>query len=143
MDAAAKSLTSSVCFTGARERLRDWWTQSSEERLRETEEALLRNAVSSKMKVMEVPISDGQTVHTLCVSQGAQGARAGSGLAPVVLIHGYFMGSGSWAHSFDSLASTGRNVYSIDWPGWGLSSKPDFPMQQAGFFKIWISSLMV
>ena len=130
MEAATKSLTSSGSFTGAWECLRGWWTRSSEERLREAEAALLRSAVShSKLKITDVPIGcDGHTVHTLCVSQGA---RTGSGLAPVVLIHGYFMGSGSWAHSLDSLASTGRNVYSIDWPGWGLSSKLEFPLGQA------------
>ncbi|CAE7646744.1 abhd-5.1 [Symbiodinium pilosum] len=129
MEAATKSLTSSGSFTGAWECLRGWWTRSSEERLREAEAALLRSAVShSKLKITDVPIGcDGHTVHTLCVSQGA---RTGSGLAPVVLIHGYFMGSGSWAHSLDSLASTGRNVYSIDWPGWGLSSKLEFPLGQ-------------
>jgi len=123
MEAATKSLTTSVGFTGVWECLRGWWTRSSEKDLREAEAALLRRAVSSKVKVTEVPISDEHTVHTLSVSQGART----SGLAPVVLIHGYFMGSGSWAHSLDALASTGRHVYSIDWPGWGLSSKPDFP----------------
>jgi len=121
MEAATKSLSSSVSFTGVWERLRGFWTRSSEERLREAEAKLLRD-VASKVKVTEVPIAaDGQTVHTLCVP----GKTAG--LAPVVLIHGYFMGSSSWAHSLDSLASTGRNVYSIDWPCWGLSSKADFP----------------
>ena len=128
MEAATKSLTTSVGFTGVWECLRGWWTRSSEKDLREAEAALLRRAVSSKVKVTEVPISDEHTVHTLSVSQGART----SGLAPVVLIHGYFMGSGSWAHSLDALASTGRHVYSIDWPGWGLSSKPDFPTGEAG-----------
>ena len=130
MEAATKSLSFSVSFTGVWERLRGFWTRSSEERLRDAEAELLKS-VSSRLKVTEVPTSDGHTVHTLC----AQGAP-GSGLAPVVLIHGYLMGAGSWAHSFDSLASTGRNVYSIDWPGWGLSSKPEFPMGQARC-KLW------
>ena len=135
MEAATKSLTTSIGFTGVWECLRGWWTRSSEKDLREAEAALLRRAVASKVKVTEVPISDEHTVHTLCVSQGARTSGA-SGLAPVVLIHGYFMGSGSWAHSLDALASTGRHVYSIDWPGWGLSSKPDFPTGQAGSISV-------
>lgn len=92
-----------------------------EERLLRAETRVLEG-IHSNVKVLDVPVKDG-TVHTLHV-------HSGTGLAPVVLIHGYFMGSASWAHSFDSLSSS-RDLYAIDWPSWGLSSPQAFPQSQS------------
>ena len=102
------------------ERLRTWMLPV-EERLLRAETRVLEG-IHSNVKVLDVPVKDG-TVHTLHV-------HSGTGLAPVVLIHGYFMGSASWAHSFDSLSSS-RDLYAIDWPSWGLSSPQAFPQSQS------------
>jgi len=70
---------------------------------------------------------EGEYIHTLRVQESPDASSKAAGRSPIVLIHGYFMGAASWAASFDSLAKTGREVLSIDWPGSGRSSKPSFP----------------
>ncbi|CAK9068539.1 unnamed protein product [Durusdinium trenchii] len=115
------SISSGTHLGSFLERLRAW-TLSSEERLRRAESKVLEGT-KCKVHVTDVPVKDG-SIHTLSISPSS------SGRAPVVLVHGYFMGSASWAHSFDALASSGRNVYAIDWPSWGLSSRSSFPAGQ-------------
>ncbi|CAE8586631.1 unnamed protein product [Polarella glacialis] len=123
------------------DRVRSWWIPTSAEQLAQAEAALLK-VVPREVQILDVPAGpDGHYIHTLRVKADAAAAGAAhtGGLAPVVLIHGYFMGSASWAHSLAPLAEAGHEVLAVDWPGWGLSSRPDFPLGQGpeaceGFF---------
>ncbi|CAJ1423573.1 unnamed protein product [Effrenium voratum] len=96
---------------------------STEERLRQAEAKLLQNV--SKVHISEVPVGQGETIHTLSLAKSGA-----AGLAPVLLIHGYFMGSASWAQSMEPLTTSGRSVHAIDWPGWGLSTRNNFSETQ-------------
>lgn len=101
---------------------------SSGDALRRAEQRMLEG-IKTKVHVSDVAIPKG-SIHTVSTVSTSVDSRTGAGLAPVVLIHGYFMGSASWSHSFDALSSK-RHVYAIDWPSWGLSCRnQNFPSGQ-------------
>lgn len=102
---------------------------SGAEALRRAEQRMLEE-IKTKVHVTDVAIPKG-TVHTVSTTPVMAGhGSQGAGLAPVVLIHGYFMGSASWSSSFDALSEQ-RHVYAIDWPSWGLSCREQsFPSGQ-------------
>ena len=49
---------------------------------------------------------------------------------PLVLVHGFISGVCWWADNVDAL-SEGRTVFAFDLPGFGRSSRPDFPNDAA------------
>ncbi len=58
--------------------------------------------------------------------------KAGTGGAPIVLVHGFGASSFSWRSNLDPIAAAGFTVYAPDMRGFGLSDKGwDKPMSQA------------
>jgi pimeloyl-ACP methyl ester carboxylesterase len=49
--------------------------------------------------------------------------KAGSGTAPIVLVHGFGASSFSWRNNLGSIAAAGYTVYAPDMRGFGLSDK--------------------
>lgn len=100
-----------------------WWIPTGKGRLAQAEAAMLKN-VKSNVHSEDVEIGDGHTIHTLIVRH----ADAKDNSVPIVLMHGLGMGAASWCENLDALAALSGTVYSIDWPGCGLSSRPQFPL---------------
>lgn len=80
--------------------------------------------------------TDDYTIHGVRISstKGADGApqkpedkndaSTSSSVAPLVLLHGYMNGSSYFYRNFAGLSRYFPSVYSLDWLGWGLSSRP-------------------
>lgn len=109
--------------------LRSLWIPGSKEQLLKSETALLQQ-VRAQVNIDDVAIEDGHSVHTIHATPGSSSGP--TSLAPVVLLHGYFMGAASWSSSMSSITESGREVYAIDWPGSGCSTRPPLPPHGAG-----------
>lgn len=107
--------------------LRSFWIPSSEEHLKTSHVRMLTSLPPNRLSYEDISTGSGHTIHTVRVRSENPPS---SGLAPIVLLHGYFMGSGSWSHTLEDMAAGGREVFALDWPGWGRSSRPDFPIKQ-------------
>ena len=86
--------------------------------------------VEGKIKdvVVEGTTSENEViVHTVCYEPTDKGNDQTSNL-PIVLIHGYALGLAFFHKNFSSLCKK-RRVYAIDLPGFGLSSRVEFPEQ--------------
>jgi cardiolipin-specific phospholipase len=57
-------------------------------------------------------------------SSEASSSSSGGPAPPLVLLHGYMNGSSYFYRNFGGLAHYFPSIYSIDWLGWGLSSRP-------------------
>jgi len=64
-------------------------------------------------------------VHTICYESTNKHQTSN---LPIVLIHGYAGGLACFHKNFSSLCKN-RRVYAIDLPGFGLSTRVDFPEQ--------------
>jgi len=58
-------------------------------------------------------------------------------LPPLVLIHGACAASVIWKHNFEALAASGREVYAIDLPGFGLSDRVEIGRDARGVEEGW------
>lgn len=73
---------------------------------------------------------DELTIHGLHVVQEEEKEGSTSSIVkseyPLVALHGYYNGASYYYRNLVGLASYYESVYSLDWLGWGLSSRPDF-----------------
>ena len=95
------------------------WYPTSAEKLQDVECKLL-DRIKSPWVGNFVCVSDDVKIWTLTVGESRTQAT------PLVLIHGFISGVCWWAQNFDTLSSN-RTVYAIDLPGFGRSSRPEFP----------------
>ena len=95
------------------------WYPTSPEQLQDVENKIL-DRLTSPWVGNFVRISDDVNIWTLKVGEPT------SQETPLVLIHGFISGVCWWVQNFDELASD-RIVYALDLPGFGRSSRPEFP----------------
>eukprot|EP00930_Biecheleria_cincta_P035828 TRINITY_DN24622_c0_g1_i1.p1 TRINITY_DN24622_c0_g1~~TRINITY_DN24622_c0_g1_i1.p1 ORF type:complete len:381 (-),score=24.82 TRINITY_DN24622_c0_g1_i1:27-1169(-) len=108
--------------------LRSFWIPTSEEHLQRSHERMLASLPADRLRCEDISAGiDGHTIHTVGLCSES---KTSNGLAPIVLLHGYFMGSGSWSSILEDMTSGGREVFALDWPGWGRSSRPEFPIKR-------------
>lgn len=74
---------------------------------------------SPAYQIFDVPIHNGEVVHTL-----RSPSQIPSHKPPVVLVHGFGAGVAMWFATIPLLARLNRDVFAIDSPGCGLSSRP-------------------
>jgi len=111
-------------LASAWERVRTMWIPTNRDRLAQAEAAMLKE-IESHVHTEDIATGDGHTIHTIVV----QHADTKDNTAPIVLMHGFAMGAASWCKNLDAMAALAGTVYSIDWPGCGLSSNPRFPLR--------------
>lgn len=95
------------------------WYPTSPEQLQDAESKILER-VKSPWVGNFVRVSDDVSIWTLTVGEPC------SRETPLVLIHGFISGVCWWVQNFDELAKN-RTVYALDLPGFGRSSRPEFP----------------
>ena len=71
---------------------------------------------------------DELTIHALHVHETANESNRNTNKSkyPLVALHGYYNGAAYYYRNLMGLASFYESVYSIDWLGWGLSSRPNY-----------------
>lgn len=114
-------------------KIRALWIPTSDQLIAKAQATLLERTLASadlEVELKDVPTGDGQTIHTVACSRKGSSQQVGKSATPVLLIHGYFLGSGCWSENLQQLSDDGRQVFAIDWPGWGRSSRPAFPIGQ-------------
>ncbi|GKZ00749.1 hypothetical protein MPSEU_001026800 [Mayamaea pseudoterrestris] len=68
------------------------------------------------------------TIHSVQVtSSDARRDSRSTSTAPLVLLHGYMNSSSYYFRNLSGLAHHFSTVHSLDWFGWGLSSRPAWP----------------
>jgi len=70
------------------------------------------------------------TVHGIHVRNKKKSAEE-STQPPLVLVHGYANGALYFYRNFVGLARSFPHIYSLDWLGWGLSSRPKFRLEDS------------
>lgn len=67
---------------------------------------------------------------------------------PALLIHGFCAGSGFWAMNMDDICESGCALFAIDMPGFGHSSRINFPQDSSSTedvfvecFELWRQSI--
>ncbi|PVU95917.1 hypothetical protein BB559_002559 [Furculomyces boomerangus] len=77
-------------------------------------------------KMMNVPVDDENFIRTLFIEN-----KNGSTNKNLVITHGFGNGLGFYFKNYKELGnSLDSNIYSIDWLGMGLSSRPDFKINK-------------
>jgi cardiolipin-specific phospholipase len=69
--------------------------------------------------------SKSYTIHSVQIT--ANDNRSPTKTAPLVLLHGYMNASSYFYRNFGGLANYFSTVHSLDWFGWGISSRPPWP----------------
>lgn len=82
---------------------------------------LIRPAAAASPKE-EQTADDDYVIHGVKISAKSNGSNKDS--APLVLLHGYQNGSSYFYRNFAGLSRYFPSIYSLDWLGWGLSSRP-------------------
>ncbi len=69
---------------------------------------------------------DELTIHGIHVQEESSSTGTQKSQYPLVALHGYYNGAAYYYRNLVGLASYYDSVYSLDWLGWGLSSRPNF-----------------
>ena len=67
------------------------------------------------------------SLHSVQITDTTTSSNKKSSSTPLVLLHGYMNASSYFYRNFGGLAQAFSTVHSLDWFGWGVSSRPAWP----------------
>lgn len=96
-----------------------YWVPTSTQKLEDAENQILQR-INQPWQGNFIKVDKGVEIWTLTVNKNA------SKQPPLVLIHGFISGVCWWVQNYNALSES-HTVYAIDLPGFGRSSRPEFP----------------